>query len=40
MEELAKFAGKEGIELPDEALNMVSGGYYGVDGLPKRIIGG
>ena len=39
MEELAKFAGKEGIELPDEALDMVSGGIYGVDGLPKRIIG-
>ncbi|MBE7008008.1 MAG: hypothetical protein E7422_02485 [Ruminococcaceae bacterium] len=26
MDELAKLAGKEGVELPDEALDMVSGG--------------
>ena len=27
MEELAALAGKEGIELPDEALDAISGGY-------------
>ena len=28
MEELMVFAGKEGIELPDELLDSVSGGYH------------
>ena len=28
MEELMDFAGKEGIELPDELLDSVSGGYH------------